>query len=119
MYLCTKLGQLKIRKKSTKNSTRMGMLVNQKKTQLICLASTHHSEVKSFIDTSDGRINESGENLTLLGFRFGLKPNVAAHLDLIREKFSSRSWMLRHLKKSVVPDPVSYTHLTLPTTPYV
>lgn len=85
------------------NSKMMGMLVNQRKTQLICLSPALHSEVRSFIDTDDGRI-DSSENLTLLGFRFGNRPTIAAHLELIREKFNSRSWMLRHLKKSAVPD---------------
>ena len=47
---------------------------------------------------------ESTDSLTLLGFRFSNRPTVSAHMQLIRDKFNARSWMIRHLKRAGVPD---------------
>ena len=48
---------------------RIGMVVNENKTQVLCIHSSKFSEVKSYIRTKNGRI-ESTDNLKILGFRF-------------------------------------------------
>ena len=47
---------------------------------------------------------DSSSEMILLGFKFGNKPTVAAHVDFIISKFNSRSWLIRHLKQAGVPD---------------
>ena len=42
--------------------------------------------------------------MTILGFRFGSRPNINAHMDLITSKYNARSWVVRHLKLSGVPE---------------
>ena len=39
----------------------------------------------------------------MLSFSFDERPTVAAHVEFIRKKFYSRSWLLRHLKQAGVP----------------
>ena len=103
------------------NSERSGMKVNASKTQLLCITSTKHSEVASFIDHRGERI-ASREHMNLLRFRFDSRPSVHAHVGFIREKFNSRVWMLRHLIGSGVPvsDVVQiYTTVIRPVIEYV
>ena len=42
--------------------------------------------------------------MTLLGFKFGHRPNLDAHMELVWRKFNVRMWVIRHLKQSGVPD---------------
>ena len=79
------------------------MVVNLKKTQLLCFSSSIHSDVSLYICPDGVRI-ESQEEMVLLGFKFGRRPTVAAHMDLIRKEVSARAWMVRHLKQAGVPD---------------
>ena len=86
------------------NAARIGMVVNPKKTQLLCVSPAIYSDVSAFIITPDGEKIESQESMTVLGFRFGNRPNVCEHMRLIRDKFNTRSWIVRHLKGAGVPD---------------
>ena len=79
------------------NSAILGMLVNDSKTQMICISPSIHYDVKSYIETTDGASIESGESLSILGFSFSPKPDASAHVALILKKFAARSWMIRHL----------------------
>ena len=44
------------------------------------------------------------DEMVLLGFKFGRRPTVTAHIRFIEQKYSARSWMIRHLKWAVVPE---------------
>ena len=85
------------------NATKIGMKVNPSKTQLLCLSSSNSCEVSSFVEHGGSRIGNVA-SMTLLGFGFDGRPSVHALVDLIRRKFNSRAWMIRHLKMSGVPD---------------
>ena len=87
----------------TANAGSRGMEVNGDKTQLLCVTASIHSEVSSYINLQVGQVIESQDNLTILGFRFGRRSNVNAHLQLIQKKFNSQSWVVRHLIQSGVP----------------
>ena len=79
------------------------MLVNPKKTKLICLSAATHSEVSSYIPVEGERIN-STDKMIVLGYCFGSRPTQSAHIELILSKFCSRSWLFRHLKQSGIPN---------------
>ena len=89
------------------NSELYGMSVNQRKTQLLCITAAVYSTVSSHIKLDDGTLLKSQDSMTLLGFRFGYRPNLDAHMDLIWKKFNVRMWVIRHLKQSGVPDKTS------------
>ena len=69
----------------------MGMRVNNKKTQLLCISPQVDQEQKTFIETPDGSKIESGDRLKILGFHFGPKPNVDAHVDALIRNFTPGS----------------------------
>ena len=65
----------------SKNVKNIGMSVNARKTQILCISSSAQTKVTSFIETNEERI-ESQASLKILGFTFGDKPTVAAHIGL-------------------------------------
>ena len=78
---------------------RIGMVVNENKTQVLCIHSSKFSEVKSYIRTKNGRI-ESTDNLKILGFRFNTAPNATYHVNGVIKSMYNKLWTLRYLKKS-------------------
>ena len=88
----------------TRNAERIGMRVNPSKSKLLilCVAPSTYSNISCFIHAGTEKI-EGSNSLTILGFRFGRRPMVRENMELIREKFVSRSWMVRHLKAVGVP----------------
>ena len=81
------------------NAEIIGMKVNTAKTQFLCISSNSNYEVKSYIRTMDTEIKSSNE-LKILGFWFGNKPNINIHVNKLLDKFPSRLWSLGQLKKS-------------------
>ena len=77
----------------------IGMKVNCDKTQMLCINACLHNNVESYI-LSDNKKIESTTSLKLLGFNFDSRPNANKHVELLIEKFYSRLWTLRFLKKS-------------------
>ena len=81
----------------------MGMIVNQEKTQLLCISASLNDNVASYIrPNTRGQISEtiSGNELKILGFTFGRSPSVLCHVDKFCKKFRSHLWSLRHLKRN-------------------
>ena len=80
----------------------IGMIVNQEKTQILCISSST-DQVSSYIrPTVKGETKEtrSGKELKILGFWFGNKPNVSLHVKKTCEKFRSNLWALRKLRRT-------------------
>ena len=71
--------------------------------QLLCISATLTSEGSSFIDTDDSTSLVSGATLKILGFLFGPRPSVSAHLENIIRKFNAHAWTIWNLKKSGLP----------------
>ena len=88
----------------TANAAAIGMLVNPGKTQLLCVSSTIHSNVRSYIEPVSGTKIMCQDEMILLGFKFDRRPTVAAHVRFIEQKYCARSWMIRHLKWAGVPE---------------
>ena len=87
------------------------MKVNTGKTQLLCINSSR-GDVRSYINTSQKRI-VSGDSLKLLGFTFGRRPNVNAHLAVLMPKLRRKLWMISHLKSAgMKPDYLLVVYLT-------
>ena len=84
----------------SKLATDINMRVNPKKTQLLCVHANHNNEVKSHIRTSSGTNIESTSSLKILGFHFSKEPNAVLHVTKVIERFYSKLWTLRFLRKS-------------------
>ena len=78
----------------------VGMRVNGKKTQLLCIHASRFKKMASYIDTLDGPTIESSESLKILGFYFNEVPDAVHHVNEVINKFYGKLWMLRFLKKS-------------------
>ena len=80
------------------NSKAIGMVVNPKKTQLVCTTTAINYEVRSFVIV-DGIELTSGDTLKSVGYTFGRRPGPGEHLKRARQKYGARAGTLRHLKK--------------------
>ena len=79
------------------NAAAVGLSVNTKKTQLLCIAPNMSCDPSLFVNTGSGK-KMSQSKLKVLGFYFGESPNVN-----IKRRFRERAWSIRHLKRSGVP----------------
>ena len=79
---------------------KVGMSVNDAKTQLLCISGNKDIDVNTYIRTSDTAEVQGGDRMKLLGFWFGRKPNADVHVEEMCSKFRSRLWALRHLKRA-------------------
>ena len=86
-----------------RNATSLGMKVNPKKTQLLCVSGSNFCQTDCYIEADGDRI-DSQESMMLLGFCFGNRPNMDEHVALIHRKFYARSWLPRHLKAAGIPE---------------
>ena len=84
------------------NAVARGMVVNPRKTKMVCITAPVGAEVSSFI-RAGGTTIESQDTLSIVGYTFGKKPGPQAHLDSIKRKVSARSWIVRNLKKPQIP----------------
>ena len=75
-----------------KAAEHIGMLVNPSKTQLLCITPRRQSKVYSFIYVvADSKKKvHSQDSLKLLGFHFGQRPDAAAHVEALMNKFRKR-----------------------------
>ena len=121
-----------------------GMVVNKGKTKILCISDAQTYTAACRLQDADGDFIRSGGAMKVLGFHLDGRPSVHAHVAALQRRMRETAWVLRHLKlagfteaelatvyRTVVrpildycavvyhPMPVSYTHLTLPTTPYV
>ena len=86
-------------KEIASRAAQLNMKVNEEKTQVLCIPAAASSQVESYINANTKRIS-SGNSLKILGFWFGSTPGVELHVASLEEKFRSRLWSLRHLKRS-------------------
>ena len=81
-------------KKVKKDSADLGMVVNDAKTQLLCVCHLG-KQISSYIHLEDGKRIKSGQTLKILGFTLGQNPDVSENTSLLVNKTSSMLWGLR------------------------
>ena len=85
------------------NTSRLGMRVNEDKTQLLCVTSSINYQVRSSVDIGEETLI-SGDSLKVIGFTFGRRPGAAEHTKNLRKKYGSRAYSIRHLKKAGISE---------------
>ena len=70
----------------SKRAEEMNMRVNESNTQMLCISAASASDVKTYVNTKNSRI-ESDTSLKILGFWFGEKPGVELHVSKLEMKF--------------------------------
>ena len=86
-----------------RQTKRIGMKINSKKTQLVCISGSNEAGVTANMRPTKDEVIESGTQLKIVGFWFGDNLTVLLHVEKMISKFYSRIWVLRHLKWSRVP----------------
>ena len=77
----------------------IGMIINKKKTQLLCVSGRNDSVVNAYIN-NEGSKTISSDKLKILGFTFGRQPNPEAHVSSVELSFRKKVWTLRNLKRA-------------------
>ena len=75
------------------------MIINRKKTQLLVI-SPNNGYSTSGAMVVDGVEIKSVDQMKLVGFTFGSKPNADAHMEALGLRFRSKVWMLYNLRKA-------------------
>ena len=75
-----------------------GMLVNKKKTKILCISDLQSYKAVAHIRDCDGNKLVSGTHLKVLGFHMDSRPSVHAHVQALRLRMRDTVWVLRHLK---------------------
>lgn len=88
----------------TTRSKDIGMVVNEKKTQLLCISSNPNYESTSFIRSDSAEITAE-KQLKILGFVFGQRPSCRDQVEYLRSKFRDRLWSMRKLKRGGMTQP--------------
>ena len=81
-------------------ATGRGMVVNTKKTKLLCISDAQTYVAEAFFEDRDSVRLESGESIKILGFHMDSRPTCHAHVDALRRRMRERVWILRHLGKA-------------------
>ena len=85
------------------NAEKIGMKVNPKKTQALCITSAKNMVCSSYINDPNGGKIKSSNKLKILGFYFNTTPSPQAQIDRMVRKVRMRLWMLRYLKTAGLP----------------
>ena len=89
----------KVFKEVKRRASDIGMVVNNEKTQLLCI-SHGGDNMKTYVRTEENERIESGTSLKILGFYYGEKPDVSLNTHMMTRKFSSDLWSMRFLKRA-------------------
>ena len=82
----------------TTNAQKIGMVVNNSKTVLLCISDALNYKPCTFILDNNGERIDCLDKMKILGFTFSSKPTVTAHIDTISRRMRQKYWSLRHLK---------------------
>ena len=77
----------------------IGMRVNCRKTQLLCISVDNGYQTWASFPSEDTTIS-SQDSMKLLGFMMGCSPGVTDHFEFLRAKFRARFWSLIHLRRA-------------------
>ena len=65
----------------------------------MCIRDSKCNKISSYLETSEEEIS-SGESLKILGFNFNSDPSAVYHVTGVINKFHTKLWTLRFLRKS-------------------
>ena len=74
------------------------MVVNKKKTNILCLSDAQTYTATCKLQDADGNFIKSGGELKALGFHLDGRPTVHAHVAALQRRMRDTAWVLRHLK---------------------
>ena len=109
-------------RRTIRNAESIGMRVNEKKTNQICVSDAMSFKASSHVYTIGGDKLISSDSLKLLGFHFGTRPSCHQHVEAIRRSFTGRYWLIIHMKQNGYTEKEmlkAYTTIIRPIAEYV
>ena len=88
----------------TKNAEQLGLSVNAKKTQLLCVSPAINSVPSSYIELPTGQKITSQKSLKVLGYTLGASPGNTEQVQELKRKYWARAWIIRNLKRAGLPE---------------
>ena len=82
----------------TTNAEKIGMVVNNNKTVLLCISDALNYKPSTYIIDNSGNRIDCVDKMKILGFTFSSKPTVTAHVETIAKRMRQKYWSLRHLR---------------------
>ena len=82
------------------NAFHLGLTVNSKKTQLLCVNSAIGSDVSSYINISNTERIRSQSSLKILRFHLSAHPGIGEQVAQLKKKYRKREWIIRNLKRA-------------------
>ena len=76
----------------------IGMVVNSKKTAMMCTSGAMDYAAEAYILDADGQRINCGDSIKALGFYFS--PDLTVQVDKMSRRFRQRYWTLRNLKRN-------------------
>lgn len=86
-------------RRTIRNAELIGMKANTGKTNLLCITDAQSFKAGAYFYSMDVTKLVSGNELKLLGFRFGPRPTCQVHLNAVKRSFKGRYWLLIHMKQ--------------------
>lgn len=83
----------------TTAAMRKGMVVNESKTNLLCVSDSLNFKTLAYIKDSNDNQIECSESMRVLGFYLSNKTGVGLHVSEISKKVRQKFWVLYHLRK--------------------
>lgn len=75
-----------------------GMVVNNKKTTVLCISGAINSKSQAFLLDADNNKIRSTDKMKVLGFHMDSRPSCHAHVAALRTRMRDTIWVLRHLR---------------------
>ena len=85
---------------TAQNSQKIGMKIHEHKTKLLCISVAKSADVNVYMNLPDGKQVTGSDELKMLGFVFGRRPNAWPHINHIKKKFFAKLWVIRHMIKA-------------------
>ena len=76
------------------------MVVNSRKTSMLSISDAMSYKAAAFLEDAEGNRIESGDSMKILGFHFGSRPTMHAHVGALQKRFRRQYWTLFHLKRA-------------------
>ena len=74
------------------------MVVNNRKTNLLCISDANTYRGSACIVDADGEVLCSADKMKILGFHLDRRPSCHAHVAALKSRMRETTWVLRHLK---------------------
>ena len=83
----------------TAAAQKKGMVVNESKTQLLCVSDSLNFRTMAFIKDSEGNVIECADSMRILGFHLSGRTGVSKHVEETTKRVRKKFWVLYHLRR--------------------